>query len=44
MLPVLLISLLGLTNGHLASLTSMHMPSLLPPTYRYKTSLPVTEL
>ncbi|CAL8462012.1 g1543 [Coccomyxa elongata] len=34
LLPTVLIFLLGLTNGHLASLTSMHMPSLLPPSYR----------
>ncbi len=27
---VLLILLLGTTNGHLASVASMHMPSLLP--------------
>jgi hypothetical protein len=32
--PVLLTLLLGTTNGHLASLTSMHMPSLLPPAHR----------
>jgi hypothetical protein len=28
--PLLLILTLGITNGHLVSLASMHMPSLLP--------------
>ena len=33
-IPVILILVLGISNGHLASLASMHMPSLLPSTYR----------
>ena len=35
LIPVILILVLGITNGHLASLASMHMPSLLPHNYRY---------
>ena len=33
-IPVILVLGLGISNGHLGSLASMHMPSLLPSTYR----------
>ena len=32
---MMLVLVLGVSNGHLASLASMHMPSLLPHNYRY---------
>ncbi|CAL5222718.1 g5121 [Coccomyxa viridis] len=34
LVPVILVLVLGVSNGHLASLASMHMPSLLPHNYR----------
>ncbi|CAK0783744.1 hypothetical protein CVIRNUC_006943 [Coccomyxa viridis] len=33
-IPIILIVVLGISNGHLGSLASMHMPSLLPSTFR----------
>ena len=33
-IPVIVVLVLGISNGHLGSLASMHMPSLLPSTYR----------
>lgn len=38
LIPVILVLVLGTSNGHLASLASMHMPSLLPHHYRYAAS------